>query len=141
MTYGELLATHRKNIGLSQSKLANKARLDHSMVSRLENGQRKPTMRSVRILNEALGIEDGSREALDMLNAAGFTNGKELIAPRWNSVIALHHFLENNDNSEVIKVSMDAVVANIVGMTQYGHTKEQPDETFHPRPSGAGQTG
>ena len=124
MTYAELVTATRKRLGMSQTKLADQAKYDHSYVSRLENGQRTPTIRAVRRINDALGIEPDSKEAMQMMNAAGFTNGQELITPKWNSVIALNKFLESKDTAEMIKVSMDAVVQNIVAMTQYGTTKE-----------------
>jgi transcriptional regulator with XRE-family HTH domain len=55
---------------LSQSKLADQAGLDHSYVSRLEAGQRRPSRDAVVILASVLQLNDHDRAQL--FHAAGF---------------------------------------------------------------------
>ena len=68
--FGSLLKQLREQVGVSQSKLAERADFDHSYVSRLESGARMPTRDAVDRLGEAMGIDQGARDAL--LAAAGF---------------------------------------------------------------------
>jgi transcriptional regulator with XRE-family HTH domain len=68
--FGPLLKGFREARYLSQSKLADRASLCHSYVSRLESGARMPTRESVDRLAAALKLEPEERDRL--LNAAGF---------------------------------------------------------------------
>ena len=68
--FGTLLKQLREQVGVSQSKLAERAEFDHSYVSRLESGARMPTRDAVDRLGEAMTLEQGTRDAL--LAAAGF---------------------------------------------------------------------
>ncbi len=70
MEFGTLLKTLRERHGVSQSKLAERANFDHSYVSRLESGARMPTREAVDRLGKAMGLDQGSLDAL--LAAAGF---------------------------------------------------------------------
>lgn len=67
--FADLLRGFREQAGLSQSRLARIAGLDHTYLSRLENGQRIPTRRVVLKLAEALGVDPVKRDQL--LVAAG----------------------------------------------------------------------
>ena len=68
--FGTLLKQLREQVGVSQSKLAERADFDHSYVSRLESGARMPTRDAVDRLGEAMGLDLNARDAL--LAAAGF---------------------------------------------------------------------
>ena len=68
--FGALLKRCREARHVSQSKLAEKARFDHSYVSRLESGARTPTRDAVDRLGEALALDQIERDAL--LAGAGF---------------------------------------------------------------------
>jgi len=68
--FGGLLKRCREARSVSQSKLAERARFDHSYVSRLESGARTPTRDAVDRLGEALSLNQIERDA--MLAAAGF---------------------------------------------------------------------
>lgn len=67
--FSDLLREFRERAGLSQSRLARLARIDHSYVSRLEGGRRAPERAVVLRLAEALGLDPTERDRL--LVAAG----------------------------------------------------------------------
>lgn len=56
MDYGKALRISRAIAGLQQKDLAKRAGLDSSYVSLLEQGKRKPSLKVVRALSEALKI-------------------------------------------------------------------------------------
>lgn len=74
VTFAPLLREYRDRRRLSQSRLAEAAGFDHSYVSRLESGTRMPTRDAVAKLAEAMGLEEGERDAL--LASAGFMPGR-----------------------------------------------------------------
>ncbi|MFI9382895.1 ATP-binding protein [Kutzneria sp. NPDC052558] len=55
--FGHALRTRREALGWSLTDLANIVRYDKSLLSRLENGRRKPTEQHARALDNALGAE------------------------------------------------------------------------------------
>lgn len=68
--FPKALREARESQRLSQSKLGELADFDHSYVSRLESGQRQPTLDAVERLTKALGLTEPEADALRM--AAGF---------------------------------------------------------------------
>lgn len=68
--FAALLIRHRDARRWSQDRLAEEAALDHSLVSRLESGQRNPTREAVGKLASGLGLTDGEWDELQMV--AGF---------------------------------------------------------------------
>jgi transcriptional regulator with XRE-family HTH domain len=68
--FGQALRAARLGAGLSQPALAELAGYDHSFVSRLEHGGRRPSRAAVGFLSTALGLDAPGRDAL--LAAAGF---------------------------------------------------------------------
>jgi transcriptional regulator with XRE-family HTH domain len=68
--FGTLLKQLRERNNVSQSKLAEHAKFDHSYVSRLESGARMPTRDAVDRLGEAMELDQQLRDS--MLAAAGF---------------------------------------------------------------------
>jgi transcriptional regulator with XRE-family HTH domain len=69
-TFGALLTAYRRRAGLSQSKLAERADLDTSYVSRLSTGDRVPSRETVEALATALDLTDA--ETNQLRQAAGF---------------------------------------------------------------------
>ena len=65
-----LLKRHREARRWSQERLAAEADMDHSLVSRLESGQRCPTRDAIGKLATGLELTVATRDAL--LMAAGF---------------------------------------------------------------------
>lgn len=56
MTVGQQLAFWRGQRGLSQDSLSAAASVSVGTISRLENGQRVPTLRTMQRLAHALGV-------------------------------------------------------------------------------------
>lgn len=54
---GESIRTCRKNAGLSQEKLAEKADLHHNFVGELERGEKAATIDSLIKIARALGVK------------------------------------------------------------------------------------
>lgn len=71
--FGATLKTYRERRGISQSKLATAAGLDHTYVSRLESEQRIPSRDTVTKLCEQLDL--GEFDTWNLMASAGFTNG------------------------------------------------------------------
>ncbi len=65
-----LLKRHREARRWSQERLASEAEMDHSLVSRLESGQRSPTREAIAKL--ARGLELPTEQKDRLLIAAGF---------------------------------------------------------------------
>lgn len=55
-SFGQSLAKHRREKGLSQESLAEKADLDRTYLSDIERGVRNPGIRNVILIAEAMGI-------------------------------------------------------------------------------------
>jgi phosphohistidine swiveling domain-containing protein/transcriptional regulator with XRE-family HTH domain len=53
---GSNIRTERERVGLSQGELAKRLKVDRSYVSTLEKGTRNPTLKSVLLLADALGV-------------------------------------------------------------------------------------
>ena len=70
LTFAIALKTYRETCRTSQSQLALEAGFDHSYISRLESGVRKPTAYAVTRIATALGLGADARDHL--LSLAGF---------------------------------------------------------------------
>jgi DNA-binding XRE family transcriptional regulator len=55
-TTGEVIKLERKRLKYSQLKVSNISGLDHAYISKLEKGQRMPTIKTIALIAEALGI-------------------------------------------------------------------------------------
>lgn len=82
-----LLRDYRDRLRLSQSQLAEIVGADHSYISRIENGTRRPSRAMIEKLTLAFGLQERERE--EFFLAAGFSIGgsavplpKELAALR-----------------------------------------------------------
>ena len=87
MDYGKALRISRAIAGLQQKDLAERAGLDSSYVSLLEKGSRKPSLKVVRALSEALRIPThlftllaSEEEDLDLVEPAELQQAAESIA-------------------------------------------------------------
>ena len=54
--FGEVLLRHRTHAGISQEELALRADVDRTFVSRLERGIRQPTITTLIVIAQALGV-------------------------------------------------------------------------------------
>lgn len=68
--FGAALARLRTERGLSQSRLAHEAGLDHSYISRVERGKREPSRETVLAL--ATVLDSTHRQTDVLLIAAGY---------------------------------------------------------------------
>lgn len=68
--FRRLLKAHRERRRWSQERLAMEAEMDHSLVSRLESGQRGPTRDAIGKIAAGLELTPHTRD--DLLMAAGF---------------------------------------------------------------------
>jgi transcriptional regulator with XRE-family HTH domain len=70
MTFGQMLKDLREKLRLSQTRLAKACGFDHSYISRIEAGTRRPTREAVEKLARVLGVVDNERNAF--FAAGGF---------------------------------------------------------------------
>jgi transcriptional regulator with XRE-family HTH domain len=70
LSFAAVLKSYRETCRTSQSQLAIESGYDHSYVSRLESGQRAPTVDAVNRLAVALGLGPDARDHL--MTSAGF---------------------------------------------------------------------
>ena len=68
--FRELVKRHREARHWSQERLAAEAAMDHSLISRLESGQRSPTRDAIDKLARGLALQPEQKDRL--LIAAGF---------------------------------------------------------------------
>lgn len=62
--FGAMLATYRERRELSQSRLAARCNLNHSVISRFEMGERNPKRSTLRVIADALNITGVDRMLL-----------------------------------------------------------------------------
>lgn len=70
-TFGAHLRRHREARGWSQERLAGECGVDHSLVSRIESGQRNATRDVLGKLCAGLGLPGAARDRLYLV--AGYT--------------------------------------------------------------------
>jgi transcriptional regulator with XRE-family HTH domain len=68
--FRQRLLSYRKRRNWSQEKLAEQAEMDHSLVSRIEHGQRRPTLEAIGKLVKGLQLTQMDADGLYL--AAGF---------------------------------------------------------------------
>jgi transcriptional regulator with XRE-family HTH domain len=56
MNYGKALRIARAIAGLQQKEVASRTNLDPSYVSLIERGERTPSVKTIRVISQALGI-------------------------------------------------------------------------------------
>lgn len=80
-TFGDELRRQRQRCGLTQVELARAAGLSVEAVSLLERGRRSPRMTTMRLLADAMELEDLERHALIQAGATGDSAPPPLPAP------------------------------------------------------------
>ena len=68
----------RTRSGLSQARLSLKAGYDHSYVSRIESGSRRPTPEALEAFIVAMGIE-GEDEAYKLMHSYGYVTDRHIL--------------------------------------------------------------
>ncbi len=109
--FGRALRAHREAARISQSTLAKRSRFDHSYVSRLETGGRRPTRDAVDRFSEALDL--GARESRQLMSAAGYLP-EGAIADLHPTAVALHRFLRDPDLPEAYALAVHRAVAGLI---------------------------
>ncbi|HEY5298052.1 MAG TPA: helix-turn-helix transcriptional regulator [Verrucomicrobiae bacterium] len=54
---GEIIRSHRKNAGMSQEKLSEKANLHHNYIGELERGEKAASIDTLVKIAKALGVK------------------------------------------------------------------------------------
>lgn len=57
MTVAETIRQERKKVGLSQAELGKRLGVSQSMIAQYECGIRKPKIRTIRLISDALGAD------------------------------------------------------------------------------------
>jgi transcriptional regulator with XRE-family HTH domain len=97
-----LLKRHREARRWSQERLAAEADMDHSLVSRLESGQRSPTREAIAKL--ARGLELPTEQKDRLLIAAGFFPERpENALADEPAVIRLYRILRDEQTPEPVR--------------------------------------
>ncbi|HET8626925.1 MAG TPA: helix-turn-helix transcriptional regulator [Thermomicrobiales bacterium] len=110
-----LLKRWREARRWSQERLAERAAMDHSLVSRLESGQRSPTRDAVEKL--ARGLELGAEQKDRLLIAAGyFPEHVENALVEEPAVRALYLFLRNEEAPQPLRDNLRQVLSGLVEM-------------------------
>lgn len=116
--FAQLLKQYREECRVSQSRLAEIAKFDHSYVSRLESGNRTPTREAVVKLAEALGLAPEQRD--NLLAAAGYMPQRieSLLAdePVLSEVLRL---LQSRDVPEAIRHDVRQMLQLVVKQARF----------------------
>lgn len=108
-----LLKRHREARRWSQERLAAQAEMDHSLVSRLESGQRSPTREAIDKL--ARGLELPGEQKDRLLIAAGFfPEHVESALADEPMVGRLYSFLRDEQTPEPVRDNLRQVLSGLV---------------------------
>lgn len=69
--FGVQVKHHRKRRGLTQQELAERAKLSLEMIGRIERGTAAPSLESIEVLSDVLGVP-----ARDLFGAGPYAAGK-----------------------------------------------------------------
>lgn len=87
---GQLIRNYRKDVNFKQKKLAQKAGVDPSMLSRFENGRISPTFENLQKIISILQLSGIAQEKIDLLwKTAGFHQSDILNVPVSSKVIPI----------------------------------------------------
>lgn len=118
-----LLKHHREARRWSQERLAHEAEADHSLVSRLESGERRATRESAAKLAAGLQLTDAQTETL--LLAAGFVpHGLPAESEGATLGLAVWRALTSASASPVERQQLALIVRCALGLA---HRAGQPD--------------
>lgn len=106
--FGTVLARMRAKSGISQHSLSTLADLDHSYISRLENGKRLPTRDAVERLANAMVLRSQARVAL--FSAAGLIEQ----GPINPDLVLLHELLHDPDIDVHLVTHAYTVISSLV---------------------------
>lgn len=111
--FGVRLRTAREARRWSQERLAAEAEVDHSLVSRLERGQRRATRESVDALALGLGLTAAQQDGL--LLAAGFAPHDPVATIQDEpEVAALYRALRDDRGSDLARAQLRLLLRSLV---------------------------
>ncbi len=115
--FRRLLKQHREARRWSQERLAHEAEMDHSLVSRLESGQRSPTREAVGKL--ARGLDLPAEQKDQLLIAAGyFPEQVENVLIEEPTVRAIYTFLRDEETPQPVRDNLRQVLSGLVEIAQ-----------------------
>lgn len=114
-SFAELLRWYRERTGVSQARLARLVRVDHSYVSRLERGERRPSRDLILRIADALSLPAADTSAL--LASAGFT--PSVLDPELEALASL---LADQRIPEEVRCGLRQVVRSVAVLAQRAAT-------------------
>jgi transcriptional regulator with XRE-family HTH domain len=119
-----LLRNHRNAQRWSQERLAYEAEMDHSLVSRLESGQRAPTREAVEKLVTGMKLSEFDKDQL-LIHAGFFPVHPESAIGHQPEALKLYRLLESNglpaETKQALVQTLDGLLALAVGHPRLSH--------------------
>lgn len=110
--FARILHQLREGRGVSQSRLAEESGFDHSYVSRLENGKRRPTRDAVEKIADVDVLALDSEEKDRLLIAAGYIPERtENLFIEEPELCEIWRFLKSEDVPDEAKVNLRELIA------------------------------
>ena len=113
--FRQLLKRYREARRWSQERLAAEADMDHSLVSRLESGQRSPTREAVAKLARGLELSDEQKDRL-LIVAGYFPEHVENALIEEPAVRELYLFLRNDELPQPVRDNLRQVLSGLVNL-------------------------
>ena len=107
-----LLKRHREARRWSQERLAAEAEMDHSLVSRLESGQRAPTREAIDKLGRGLQLRPEEKDRL-LIAAGYFPEHAENAVVDEPAVRRLYLLLRDEDTPEPVRENLRNVLSGL----------------------------
>jgi transcriptional regulator with XRE-family HTH domain len=115
--FRRLLKQHREARRWSQERLAHEAEMDHSLVSRLESGQRSPTREAVGKLARGLDLSVEQKDQL-LIAAGYFPEQVENVLIEEPTVRAIYTFLRDEETPQPVRDNLRQVLSGLVEIAQ-----------------------
>lgn len=106
------LKRHREARRWSQERLATEAEMDHSLVSRLESGQRSPTRESIDKLARGLQLNEAEKDRL-LITAGYFPEHAENAVGDEPAVQRIYLLLRDGQTPEPIRDKVREVLGGL----------------------------
>ena len=115
--FRRLLKQHREARRWSQERLAHEAEMDHSLVSRLESGQRSPTREAVAKLARGLDLPQERKDQL-LIAAGYFPEQVENVLIEEPTVRAIYTFLRDEETPQPVRDNLRSILSGLVEIAQ-----------------------
>lgn len=107
-----LLKRQREERRWSQERLAVEAEMDHSLVSRLESGQRSPTREAIGKLTRGLDLSPEQKDRL-LIAAGFFPDQPENAVSDEPSVTRIYRLLRDKNTPEPVRDNLRQLLNNL----------------------------